>query len=220
MGIDTKAAKKIETQGQRAAVASPLRLEILGLFISADPLAISDMAALMNRSAGSLYHHVRILEQAGILKQTGTLPFRASACLFQAGILKQTGTRPKGKRHEALYLPTASRFEYDTSSGDEDTIASAVKAIATGFRMAERDLEAALRSDSRPMAGPDRDFYAFRLHLRASPELLAKINKHMNAVLALLTPNEKTSSKFGPDDQHVSLTLALLPIKGRDVHEP
>ncbi len=200
MGINTKTAKKIVGKDQRAAVASPLRLEILGLFVSADPLAISDMAALMNRSAGSLYHHVRILEQAGILKQTGT--------------------RPKGKRHEALYLPTASRFIYDYSSGDEDAIASAVKVIATGFRSAERDLEAALRSDNRQMEGPDRDFYAFRLHLRASPERLAKINKHLNAVLDLITPNEKTSSRFGPDDQHVSLTLALLPIKGRDVREP
>ncbi len=200
MGINTKTAKKIKDKGQRAAVASPLRLEILGLFVSADPLAISDMAALMNRTAGSLYHHVRILEQAGFLKQTGT--------------------RPKGKRHEALYLPTATRFEFDTSSGEEDVIAGAVKVMATGFRMAERDLEAALRSDNRPMEGPDPDFYAFRLHLRASPELLAKINKHMNAVLELLRPNEKTSSKFGPDDQHVSLTLALLPIKGRGVRKP
>jgi hypothetical protein len=200
MGLDTETAKKITDKGQRAAVASPLRLEILGLFISGDPLAISDMAALMNRAPGSLYHHVGIL--------------------VDAGILKQTGTRPKGKRHEALYLPTASRFEYDTSSGEEDAIASAVKVMATGFRMAERDLEAALRSDNRPMEGPDRDFYAFRLHLRASPELLAEINKHMNAVLDLLTPNEKTSSQFGPDDQHVSLTLALLPIKGRDVRDP
>jgi DNA-binding transcriptional ArsR family regulator len=199
MGINTKSAKKIEDKGQRAAVASPLRLEILGLFVSADPLAISDMAALMNRSAGSLYHHVRILEQAGILKQTGT--------------------RPKGKRHEALYLPTASRFAYDTSSGDEDTIAGAVKMMATGFRAAERDLEASLRSDNRQMEGPDRDFYALRLHFRASPELLAKINKHMNAVLELLRPNEKTSSRYGPDDQHVSLTLALLPIKGRELRE-
>jgi hypothetical protein len=197
MGINTKTAKKIVGKDQRAAVASPLRLEILGLFVSADPLAISDMAALMNRTAGSLYHHVRILEQAGILKQTGT--------------------RPKGKRHEALYLPTASRFKYDTSSGDEDAIAGAVKAVATGFRMAERDLEAALQSDA--MGGPEPDFYAFRLHLRASPERLAEINKHMNAVLDLITPNADTSSKFGPDDQHVSLTLAFLPIKGRELRE-
>ena len=199
MGTNKDPVKKIENKSQRAAVASPLRLEIMGLFVSADPLAISDMAAVMNRPAGSLYHHVRILEQAGILRQTGT--------------------RPKGKRHEALYLPTASRFEYDTA-GEEDAIASAVKLMATGFRTAERDLEAALQSDSRPMKGPNPDLFAFRLHSRASPELLAKINNHMHAVLELMTPNEKTSSKFGPDDQHISLTIALLPIKGRDVRDP
>jgi len=200
MGIRSETARKVENKDQRAAVASPVRLEILGLFVSAEPLAISDMAALMNRSRGSLYHHVRILEKAGFLKQTGT--------------------RPKGKRHEALYLPTASRFEYDASSGGEDAITSAVKLMGTGFRMAERDLEAALRSDNPAMGGPDADFYAFRLHVRASPELLEKINEHMNAVLDLISPSEKTSSEFGPDDQHVSLTLALLPIKGRDVREP
>ncbi len=196
MGIRIKPAKKIADANQRAALASPLRLEILNLFASAEPLSISDMATMMNRSAGSLYHHVHILEEAGIVRQTGT--------------------RPKGKRHEALYLPTAARFEYDTSSGEEETIASAVKLMSTGFRMAERDLEAALRSDDSAMEGPDPNFYAFRMHVRASPELLAKINEHMNAVLELISPGEITSSEFGPDDQHVSLTLALLPIKGRD----
>lgn len=199
MGANAKSVKKIAEERQRAAVASPLRLEIVGLFVGTDPLAISDMADLMNRPAGSLYHHVRILEEAGILKKTGT--------------------RPKGKRHEALYIPTASRFEYDTSSGGEEAITSTVKLMATSFRMAERDLEAALRSDKRPMERPDGDFFASRLHMRASPERLAQINKHLNAVLDLMTPNEDTSSQYGPDDQYVSLTLALLPIKGRDVEE-
>ncbi len=200
MKISTKKETKIENKSQRTALASPLRLEIMGLFIGAEPLAISDMAALMNRSAGSLYHHVGILEQAGFLKQTDT--------------------RLKGKRHEALYFPAASRFEFDTSSEEEDVIANAVKVMATSFRMAERDLEAALQSDDCMMGGQEPDFYAFRLHLRASPELLTKINKHMTAVLELLKLNEKTSTKFGPDDQHISLTLALLPIKGRGVNRP
>ena len=40
------------------ACGHPLRLEILGLFTSPEPLAIADMARLMGRPAGSLYHHV------------------------------------------------------------------------------------------------------------------------------------------------------------------
>ncbi len=200
MSINTETGKKIAGKAQRAAVSSPLRMEILGLFTSADPLSISDIAALMNRNAGSLYHHVGILEEAGILEQTGT--------------------RPKGKRHEALYFPTASSFEFDTTSREEDVAASAVKMMATGFRMAERDLEAAFRSEKHLMGSQESDFCAFRLHLRASPEQLTEVNEHISAILELLAPNEETSSKFGPDDQHVSLTLALLPIKGRDVRQP
>ena len=192
--------KTIDDRTARAAVSSPLRLEILGLFVSAEPLAISDMAVLMNRSAGSLYHHVGILEEAGILQKTGR--------------------RPKGKRYEALYLPTAARFEYDAASGGEEAINNAVKLMATGFRMAERDLEAALRSEDPGLEGPDPDFFAFRLHVRASPELLAKINEQLKAVLELIRPDEKSAADFSPDDQHVSLTLALLPIKGREVPNP
>lgn len=196
----TFTTKKIDDQTKRAAIASPLRMEILGLFVSGEPLAISDMAEVMNRSAGSLYHHVRILEEAGLLQQAGT--------------------RPKSKRPEALYLPSASRFEYDTSSGDEDAINSAVKLMATNFRMAERDLEAALRSTKQPLEGPDPNFYALRLHVRATPELLGKINDHLKAIMDLISPTELSAADFGPDDQHVSLTLALLPIKGRDVRKP
>lgn len=200
--MDSKTAMKTEKitgKTQRAAVTSPLRLEILGLFVSAEPLAISDMAVLMNRTPSSLYHHVGILEQAGLLKKAGT--------------------RPKGKRHEALYLPTATRFEYDTSSGDEDSIASAVKVMASGFRMAERDLEAALRAEERLLEGANPEFCAFRVHLRVSPERLAEVNQHLQAVLDLLSRDHLNASALGADDQHVSLTLALLPLKGRDVRQ-
>ncbi len=200
MESNAKSEKRIEGKRQRAAIASPLRLEILGLFTSGEPLSISDMATLMNRAAASLYHHVGILEEAGFLQKSGT--------------------RPKGKRYEALYIPTASRFEYDTTTDAEEAIASAVKVMATSFRMAERDLEAALSSGNPNMEGADPNFYAFRLHLRASPERLAKINEHISMMLDLMKPAENETAELGPDDQHVSLTLALLPIKGRGVPDP
>ncbi len=195
MAVDKTGSRTLKSRQERTAIASPLRLEILGLFVSRDPMSIAEMATLMNRSPGSLYHHVRILEQAGILKQAGT--------------------RLKGKRHEALYLPTARGFVFDTSTGGEEAINSAVKLMATNFRAAERDLEASLRSDQG-----EEEFYAYRLHFRASPERLAEINEHLNAVLALISPSERTAAEFGPDDQHVALTLALLPIKGRSAEHP
>jgi DNA-binding transcriptional ArsR family regulator len=186
---------KANRPDQWSALASPLRLEILGLFTSREPLAIADMAAIMGRSAGSLYHHVGILEKAGLLRRTGT--------------------RPKGKRHEALFLPAAGRIEFDARSGGEAAVKLAVKTMTASFRMAERDLEAALEHPETATEGPGRNLMATRMHLRASPGFLAKINKHLSAIEKLLADEAARNPRPSVEDQHLSLTLALLPLKGR-----
>ena len=185
---------------QRAALASPLRLEILGLFTAPEPLSIADMAQLMGRAAGSLYHHVGILEKAGLLGRVGT--------------------RPKGKRHEALFQPVASRIEMEVPTGDAEAAEHIVKAMASAFRMAERDLAAALQDGDICRQGPERNLMAGRMHMRASPKLLAGINKHLQAIEKLLTVEAAKAPKPSPDDQHLSLTMALLPLKGRGKGEP
>jgi len=185
----------VDRPHQRAALASPLRIEILGLFTHADDLSIAEMARLMGRKAGSLYHHVGILEKAGFVKRTGT--------------------RPRGKRHEALFGLTANRFEVGAPTGEDEPIDHAVKAMASAFRMSERDLEAALRDRTARKEGDDRNLFAARLHLRASPELLAKINGHIEAIMELLQSEAASCADPSDDDEHLSLTLALLPIKGR-----
>jgi predicted transcriptional regulator len=196
--MKTKKCKtmRASSRDQRSALASPLRLEILGLFTSPDPLAITDMAGIMGRTAGSLYHHVGILEKAGLLQRAGT--------------------RPKGKRYEALFLPVASRIEIAVPRGDESAANHIVKSLASAFRMAERDLGAALRTGDSLTEGPDRNLFATRMHLRASPKLLARINKHLKAIEDLLANEAAKTPKPSPDDQHLSLTIALLPLKGRD----
>lgn len=191
---------KADRPEQRAALASPLRLEILGLFTHDDALAIADMAQLMGRPAGSLYHHVGILERAGLLRRAGT--------------------RPKGKRHEALFSLTASRYEVAAPANEDEAIAHAVKTMASAFRMTERDLEAALRDRTVRREGSDRNLFAARLHLRASPELLAKVNRHLEAILDLVQAEAASCEVPSADDQHLSLTVALLPIKGRSRSDP
>jgi predicted transcriptional regulator len=186
---------QVTGSNQRSALASPLRLEILGLFTNPEPLAIADMARMMGRTPGSLYHHVGLLEKAELLKRTGT--------------------RPKGKRHEALFRPTATRIEIDASSGTEEVVGHVVKALSSAFRMAERDLAAALVSGASRTDGPGRNLFATRMHMRASPKLLAQLNKHLKAIEDLMVADAEKSTQPSPDDEHLSLTIALLPIKGR-----
>ena len=192
-----KTANTMRASGddQRNALASPLRLEILGLFTNPEPLAISDMALLMGRSAGSLYHHVGILEKAGLLLRSGT--------------------RPKGKRYEALFRPVAQRIELDASSGGEERVRHAVKTMGSSFRMVERDLAAALVSDKSQTEGAKRNMFATRMHMRASPKILARINKHLKAIEDLVAAEATKTPQASAEDQHISLTIALLPLKGR-----
>jgi predicted transcriptional regulator len=200
MTNDTPEIMKFDSRERLAVLSSPLRLEILGLFTNHEPLAITDMAALMQRAAGSLYHHVGLLEKAGLLKRTGT--------------------RPKGKRFEALFFPTATIFEAEAPTGDEDAVAHAVKTMASGFRMAERDLEAALQSGDMVTEGSDRNLLAARIHMRLSPDNLAKLNGHLKALEDFLLSADGAATPRTPDDQHMSLTIAFLPIKGRGKHKP
>jgi hypothetical protein len=194
--MDTKHLKSVTaTSAQRSALASPIRLEIIGLFMGTGPLSISDMAPLMGRPAGSLYHHVGLLERTGILRKAGT--------------------RPKGKRFETLYEPTGERFTMEAGEGDADANAQAVQAISSAFRMTVRDLEAALDSEAGVKDGPGRNVLATRIHLRASPGILAKLNEHFDAIGQMLQAEADRKPEPGPDDQHLSLTLALLPLKGR-----
>lgn len=180
---------------RRTALASPHRLEIIGLFTTAEPLAISDMAIRMGRKPTSLYHHVEILEAAGILRRSGT--------------------RPKGKRMETLYEPAVTRAELEVEPADDASVAGALTAMSSAFRMAERDLEAALSRNDVTTEGPERDLFATRVHMRVRSTTLARVNRHLDAILKLLTDEAGRRRSPSESDRLLSLTLALLPLRGR-----
>ena len=180
-----------DTPARRAALASPLRLEIIGLFTELKPLSIADMASRMGRPAGSLYHHVGVLEKAGLLRRTGT--------------------RPKGKRHEALFQPAGERVALAVDPDSDDDVGHAVRTLQAAFRMTIRDLEAALRDPGTVTTGRDRNATAARMHFRATAGTLRKLNGHLQAIEDLLCREVN-----GTEGRHYSLTLALLPLRGRN----
>jgi predicted transcriptional regulator len=195
METKRRATVTVTTADQRAALTSPIRLEIIGLFTAPGPLAIADMAVRMGRPASSLYHHVGVLERTGILRKAGT--------------------RPKGKRFETLYEPAGERIEMEVEPDDARAADQAVRAMKAAFRMTVRDLEAALRDGNARREGPDRNVAAMRLHLRASPALRRELNAHLRAIEDLLAAEAARAPEPGPEDEHLSLTLALLPLRGR-----
>jgi len=177
------------------ALASPMRLELVGLFSEAGSLSISDMAERLGRPATSLYHHVRVLEDAGVLRQAGT--------------------RPKGKRFETLYEVTAGRLELDVDTANETTSRQVGQTISAALRMAERDFLAALESDDVCTEGERCNLTGLRTHMRLSPKALARLNEFLTGIEELQQELVALSHEPGPEDQFVSLTLAMAPLRGR-----
>jgi len=187
----------LRSDEQRRAIASPLRLELIGLFIDREPLSVAQIAERMGRPATAIHYHVRLLETAGLLRRVGE--------------------QRSGRRNEALYRPVADVFKIeqpkDTTSGDTE---AAIKTLSMAFRMAVGDMKAALEDPSTRDSGPQRNCLGGRFHCRLSKADLAELNRHLRDIEKLLSRAPKNHEP-SPSDGFISLTLALMPLRNREV---
>ena len=118
---------------QLRALASPVRIEIVGVFQSHGPLAIREMAEKLGRPADGLYHHVRQLQKAKILR-----------------IAK---TRRVGKRDEAIFELTAERFGHAEQPKTPAMRLAIVETAASALRLANREFRRAVLVEKAPRGG-------------------------------------------------------------------
>jgi DNA-binding transcriptional ArsR family regulator len=182
---------------RRNALASPFRLELISLFGQDDELSVSDMARRTGRPATSLYHHLGVLEDAGIIHAVGS--------------------RPKGKRFETVYAMTEGMMGIAHDPSDPTSRKRIAQTVQAAFRSSARDLVAALDREDLEPEGPHRNTFSLILNSRVSPELLERINERLRAIEELIA--EVTANDPGPtpEDQFLSLTICLAPIRGRSV---
>jgi predicted transcriptional regulator len=198
--VKTKGKPKtllLRSDEQRRAIASPLRLELIGVFVEREPLSVAQIAQRMGRPATAIHYHVRLMEKAGLLRRAGE--------------------QRSGSRTEALYRPVAEVFELDQSgdakSGDP---AAAIKTLSIAFRMAVGDMKAALEDSSARYSGPQRNFLGARAHCRLSKTELAELNRHLRHIEKMLS-RAPTTREPSRHDTFISLTLALMPLRKREV---
>jgi CO/xanthine dehydrogenase FAD-binding subunit len=136
--------------------------------------------------------------------------------LAQSGLLKKSGERRDGRRREAEYTMVAEAIAAPGhgQSSEEAEQTLALKTTASAFRMAERDMKAALAEGTARSEGVDRNFYAIRVHCRLGQEEIAEINRRLDALLGAVL-NSMRREETRDDDEFVSLTLALLPLPNR-----
>ena len=70
----TPPATAVLTPAQARALASPSRLEIVEAFGALGRASARELAAHLGRSPGAVYHHVRALEHAGVVREVARRP--------------------------------------------------------------------------------------------------------------------------------------------------
>jgi len=179
---------------QRKALASPMRIEVLGQFQGRTPMTVADIAIRLGRPPTAVYYHVHRLEEVGLLVKAGK--------------------RPGPKRDETLYQPVADQFDLTPERGDDDQVQDAISSFAAAQRMATADLKAALETHEARFEGKDRNLIAFRLHTRLDKKRLARANKLLDELFEIFQADPGSSKD--DNSEFFSLTLALAPLRGRD----
>ncbi len=112
---------------QMRVLTSPVRIEIIGVFQSYGPLAIRELAEKLGRPMDGLYHHIRRLQKAGIVR------------------LKET--RRAYKRDEAVFELTADRFGHEAYPATPQLKRAVAKAATAMLRLTNRDYHRALADE-------------------------------------------------------------------------
>src|SRR5579859_7219489 len=98
---EDKAAEKrpttfwIEDLKQIKAVADPLRQKILSS-LTDEPRTTKQVALLLGESSTKLYHHVELLERAGLIRLTHTLPKRGTTEKYFQAIASRFAVAGRG----------------------------------------------------------------------------------------------------------------------------
>ena len=181
---------------QMRVLASPVRIEIVGVFQSHGPLAIRELAEKLGRPADGLYHHVRLLQKAKILRIAAT--------------------RRVGKRDEAVLELTAERFGHTEKPKTAAMRQAIVDTAASALRLANREFRQAVLVEKlvrcQPGAPrPDEERSRTRLSRQRSwltDEDLRELNVMLERMETFL--KERMGRKQG---RPYALTLALVPLQ-------
>jgi hypothetical protein len=180
----------ISERKQLAALASPLRQEIVDTLAATGPSTIARLAGELGLRPDRLYFHVRMLQRVGLLVTRGTVgEGRAAAAVYDV-----PGS-PVRIRRECLDIARSR----------------AIQRIHEGVvRLARRDLKRAARAPGVSQEGPARTLSAGRFLGWLSPEQLAELNALSDRVAALMR-----EARPRPGAQPISYMFVMTPVVGR-----
>ncbi|CAG0981720.1 hypothetical protein PHYC_01801 [Phycisphaerales bacterium] len=162
----------ISSPRQIAAIASPIRQEIVDVIAATGPATIAHVAFLLGRRPDSLYYHVGALQRAGLL-----LPQQP---------------RREGQRPASVYDVPGRPLRMASNRAP----AAASRVIAGALSLARRDFSRVVASPATVFEGPDRDVWGARLRARLSPDRIRRVNELLSQVADLFQePNPSDDAR-------------------------
>ena len=170
-----------------AAVASPVRIELIGALQPPGPASIRELAARMERPADGLYHHVRLLQKAGVVRVESE--------------------RKVGRRMEAVYALTAERFVGKADPTSPEIQEATIRTAQAVLRLAGREFVRAIRAKERECRGNAPRMLASRQKAWLTEEGLVELHRYMRKIERLL--RDENQNRQG---QLFVLTSILVPL--------
>jgi hypothetical protein len=184
----------LSSPSQWRAIASTVRLQIVDRLRMLGPSPVPRIAEALDRPADGLYHHIRILQRAGIIRKVGE---------------QRVATRL-----QAIYSTAARDVRLPIERSDVRTAGQLARVTGSLFRTADRGVAAALRAGGLKHTGPERDLWC-RIHtVKLNPKRLGRVNALLNEIQHEIDAG-KSDDGAPIDGRTISLVIALWPVVAR-----
>jgi len=190
MAPDRPAVRSHRVRGAALdALAALPRLELVEAFQQTGPATVDELAAVLERPPKTLYRPLKVLVEAGLVVEDGSVP---------------TETRPATR-----YRLIAERLELDPEDRSPRARAARDKLARAILGTALRLHAAALADGDVELGGPRRSLTLGHRVARLTPEGLSRVNAKLSELYDLL------GTEHDPRGRAYVLTLQLAPDRPR-----
>lgn len=183
----------VETEQQIRAGLNPRRQDIVDRLAASGPLSVKTLAAMVGARPSALYHHLRLL--------------------IEAGLVLEAGHRIVNRKREVLYDTPARRVRIRRALDDPARQPVIKEFVGALSRQMERDFAAGVDSALKATEGGVRNLGFRRVLGNPDAKTLARINAKLEEIGELLGHSEPGGTSV------VALTWVMAPVSPGDAED-